>query len=344
MIYFKDTTDFSIDGPCAVTLGKFDGLHLGHRKLMHRILEAIPGKGVVFALNARKDSLLLTPEEEYELVHKMGMYALIDCPFVPEISGMDPATFIDRILIGRLHAAYVAVGTDFRFGHRRAGDAQFLKSYAQARGVKVDIIEKECWQGREISSTYIREALAAGNMELVTALQGRAYSVSGTIVHGRHIGTTLGMPTANIIPDPAKVLPPDGVYYSVSIVEGRSPGEAYRMSGVSNIGFKPTIGERFRGIETYLFKENEELYGRKIVTYLLHYARGEVRFDGLEALKEQIRRDISQGREYFDEQGIVEREPVAADPGRTDGGSGGASSGLCAAEGGTEGSCTGESC
>ena len=344
MIYFKDTTEFSIEGPCAVTLGKFDGLHMGHQKLMRQILKTMPDRSVVFAFNARKDSLLLTGQEQYDLLDGMGMYALIDCPFVPEISGMDPATFIDRILVGRLHAEYIAVGTDFRFGHNRAGDAKFLQTYGQTRGIRVDIIKKECWQGREISSTYVREALGNGQMELAEHLLGRPYSVSGTIVHGRHIGTGMGMPTANIIPDPSKMLPPDGVYYSVSVLDPETDRSPQYLAGVSNIGFKPTIGERFRGIETYLFEENEELYGRKIVTQLRHYARGEIRFDGLDALKKQISRDISLGREYFGEQGIMERQPVVSDPGRVGGRRGSAASGLYQGERSPEGTCAGKGC
>lgn len=145
MIYFHGTTDFRLDGKSAVTLGKFDGVHRGHQKLMLKILDK-KHEGLlstVFAINGREKYLILTREEQRELLENMGADVLIDCPFVPEIYTMTPEEFVQGILINRLHAAYIAVGTDFHFGHNRAGSAQFLKENEERFGFQVDIVEKE---------------------------------------------------------------------------------------------------------------------------------------------------------------------------------------------------------
>ena len=311
MIYFRDTTDFYMAGPTAVTLGKFDGLHLGHQKLLRQILEVSRGRtsSVVFTLNPRQEALLLTDQEQKEILDRMGVDCMIKCPFVPEISGMSPREFIEKVLIGSLHAACVVVGTDFRFGYKRAGDAAFLKACEAKYGLKVYVIEKEKYKGREISSTYVREALAEGDIPLVNTLMGRPYTLEGTVIHGRHLGTKLGMPTANIVPDPAKLLPPNGVYYSMTSLEEEdaqghktvTEGQSIWHPGLTNIGIKPTVGSRYVGAETYLYDGNQELYSRQIRVRLLHYERPEVKFASIDELKLQIERDVSRGREYFRE-------------------------------------------
>ena len=296
MIYFHGTTDFQMACPTAVTLGKFDGIHRGHQKLLRQILsrQEKGEQSVAFILNARKGSLLLTDEEQREFLERFGLDCVVRCPFIPEISGMSPAEFIDEILIRRLHAGSVTVGTDFRFGYRRAGDAEFLRSYGAGKGLEVFVLEKELYNGREISSTYIREALSQGDMELARELLGRPYSVNGTIIHGRAFGRTLGMPTANLVAADEKLLPPNGVYFSQM-----RTGEKVRNS-ITNIGYKPTVGGTFRGVETYLYDTNENLYGEQAVVSLLHFKRKEVRFDSIEALKQQIASDIEAGRTYFE--------------------------------------------
>lgn len=297
MIYFQGTTDFRLESPCAVTLGKFDGVHKGHQKLMQRIKDHEKNGVIscVFTLNPREEELILTQEEQRNVIASLGISALIKCPFVPEISSMHPDAFVREVLQKRLHAVYVAVGSDFRFGFRREGSASFLKENEDRYGFAVDVIEKECYQGREISSTYIREAMNDGNMELAQILLGRPFQVEGTIIHGRHLGTRMGMPTVNIIPPPSKLLPPNGVYESTSLVDGIW----YR--GVTNIGVKPTVKASFRGVETFLFDCSQDLYGKDIHTCLHHFERPEIRFESIDALKEQIQTDILRGREYFSE-------------------------------------------
>ncbi|MDD2958226.1 MAG: bifunctional riboflavin kinase/FAD synthetase [Lachnospiraceae bacterium] len=297
MEYFHGRTDFYREGPTAVTMGKFDGVHLGHQKLIRHIkkLENDVIHSVVFALKVNKEELLLTEEEQKRIIEQLGVSCLIDCPFLPEISSMEPERFVSEILVDRLHAAYITVGKDFRFGYQKKGDALFLKQLQEKYGFQVDILEKEQFGDRDISSTYIRECLTGADMETAAKLLGRPYQVSGEVLHGRKIGRTLGMPTVNLIPPAEKLLPPNGVYATRTWIDQVS------YPGITNIGYKPTVGEKFKGVETYLFDLDQDLYGKHIVTEFYRFERPEQKFSSLEALKEQMHRDISFGKEYFSE-------------------------------------------
>jgi len=295
MKYFCNTTDFHSDGSTAVTLGKFDGLHRGHQKLIEEIISLGSEKiqTAVFALASDERPYLLSPEEKKERLEGYNIDYLIRCPFVPEILGMEPETFVKEVLEKRLHAKYIVVGTDFRFGHNRKGDAHFLKMLEKAYNMKVIIVEKECYNGREISSTYVKEALAQGKMELVNELLGYEYPVSGVVQHGKKLGRRLGMPTVNLIPESGKLLPPCGVYYS----DVYSGGNQYR--GVTNIGYKPTVDGSFLGVETYLYDFHQDIYGKEATVCLRHFERPEQKFASIEALKQQMQKDILSGKEYF---------------------------------------------
>lgn len=295
MILFRDTLDFHTEGPCAVTLGKFDGVHLGHQKLL-KVVSGLKEKGekaVAFTLNPRTEDLILTEREQSVVMEQMGMDYLIRCPFVPAVSGMTPEEFAQRVLVEQLHAESVVVGADFRFGHDRAGDAAWLKVHEKDYGFTVYVIEKETRHGRDISSTYIREALREGDMELAAELMGRPFSVHEKVVRGHGLGKKIEIPTANILPPRGKCLPPDGVYVSQLCVNGEC------LRGMTNIGFKPTVDGSFRGIETNLLDEARELYDCEVEVRLLKFLRPEMRFDGVDALVRQIRRDEQAALAYF---------------------------------------------
>lgn len=297
MKYIEGLMDYTMDRSTAVTLGKFDGVHLGHQKLIRKIcekkeqgLESV----VVTIWPDPRAKALLTKGEKKELLRSMGVSWWIDCPFLPEISHMEPETFIREILVKRLRAGYVAVGTDFRFGYQRKGDWKLLRRLQEEMGYELEVVEKETLRNRVISSTYIREELEQGNMQLVAELLGYPYTVRGEVLHGRRIGRTLGMPTTNLIPSAGKLLPPNGVYASKTLI-----GETY-FQGVTNIGYKPTVGEYFRGVETYLFDFDQDLYGQEIAVQLHSFERPEQKFDTMDRLKEQMHRDILFAREYFE--------------------------------------------
>ncbi len=294
MDYIHDSLDFHTKGPSAVMLGKFDGLHLGHQKLLREILRLQKEGfyGIVFSI-APDRPMLLTPEEKFRALKRSGVDCLISCPFVPEILTMEPETFVATVLRDRLEAKYVVVGSDFRFGYRRSGDVHLLDALQEKYGYRLLVIPKECYEGREISSSYIREALKDGQMELIEKLMGEYYPVEGKVQHGRKLGSSIGIPTINLIPEECKLLPPPGVYFS----EVR--GEKFCCPGVSNIGYKPTVDGSFLGVETYLYGVSGDLYGCGVRVSVRSFLRPEQKFDSVEELKAQMERDILSGKEYF---------------------------------------------
>ena len=302
MKIIKDTLDFSISEISAVTLGKFDGIHKGHQKLMRMILEKRKQglKSVVFTFGQMPGTVLcgkgrtiLTGAERRKHLEGLGIDYMVECPFVPEIIQMEPETFVEKILVGQLHAKYIAVGPDFRFGHNRRGSVKLLKQLAPVFGYEVEVFEKECLEDKVISSTYVRYMLQNGEMETVEKLLGYPYYVSGTVVHGHAIGRKLGIPTLNLIPDDEKMLPPNGVYLTKTVF-----GQEEHL-GITNVGVKPTIsGEELKGIETHLFDYEGDLYGREVTVVFYAFERPERRFESLEDLKKQLREDVVWGKQH----------------------------------------------
>lgn len=296
MEIFKNTTEFQIEEPTAISLGKFDGLHQGHQLLVDRILKKKKEglASLIFTFDFGERPVLTLKEERRELLRREHVDYLVECPFVPALSHMEPEDFVQEVLKKRLHAKYLAVGTDFRFGYQRKGDYHLLQEMSESCGFQVEVVDKACWRGREISSTFIREELEQGHMELVNQLLGYAYSVTGEVLHGRQIGRTLGMPTTNLLPKEQKLLPPNGVYATRTVIAGEV------FEGITNIGYKPTVGgESRKGVETYLFDLDRNLYGEIIQVQFYGYERPERKFPALEALKAQIEADVAWGKEYF---------------------------------------------
>lgn len=296
MEIFKNTTEFQIEEPTAISLGKFDGLHQGHQLLVDRVLKKKKEglASLIFTFDFGERPVLTLKEERRELLRREHVDYLVECPFVPALSRMEPEDFVQEVLKKRLHAKYLAVGTDFRFGYQRKGDYHLLQEMSESCGFQVEVVDKACWRGREISSTFIREELEQGHMELVNQLLGYAYSVTGEVLHGRQIGRTLGMPTTNLLPKEQKLLPPNGVYATRTVIAGEV------FEGITNIGYKPTVGgESRKGVETYLFDLDRNLYGEIIQVQFYGYERPERKFPALEALKAQIESDVAWGKEYF---------------------------------------------
>ncbi len=296
MKIISGTTDFYIDKPTAVSLGKFDGLHLGHQLLLKRVLDR-KSEGLaslIFTFDFGSRPVLMLPEERRKMLCEKKTDYLLECPFVPEISRMPPEVFVREILVKRLHVKYIAAGTDFRFGCQRKGDYRLLKRLGRECGFEAEEVEKACYGGKEISSTFIREELESGHMELVGQLLGYAYSVTGEVLHGRKIGRSLGLPTVNLLPEQCKLLPPNGVYATRTHVGGEV------FDGITNVGYKPTVGaEARKGVETYLFDLDQDLYGERITVCFYGYERPEQKFSSLLELKARIEKDVEWGREYF---------------------------------------------
>ena len=298
MRIIEGTTEFQVQEETAISIGKFDGLHQGHQLLVERIVKKKQEglKALIFTFDFGDRPVLLLPEERREMLRKWGVDYLLECPFVESISHMEAEEFVRKILVERLHVRYLAVGTDFRFGCQRRGDYRLLQRLSAECGYEVEVVEKACWQGEEISSSRIRRELEQGRMELVNQLLGYAYSVTGEVLHGRKIGRTLGMPTTNIVPSVRKLLPPNGVYATRTVIAGEL------FEGITNIGYKPTVGaETWKGVETYLFDLDRNLYGEVLTVRFYGYERPERKFDSLEELKNRIGQDVEWGRTYFGE-------------------------------------------
>lgn len=305
MRYTTGTCEFSSDTPCVITLGKFDGLHRGHKKLLERVVD-IAGErkltSVMFTFEVSPYTLtrddrhrvLLTNDERCKMLEQTDLDWLIECPFDEHMMRMEAEEFVRELLVKRLKAACLVIGPDFRFGHNRAGDAQLLKRMGREYGFSVEVLSKEMYGDREISSTLIRECILQGEMEKAADMLGYPYFFYGKIVRGRQIGRTLGLPTTNLRADENKVLPPFGVYATRSSIGDMEFG------GVTNIGVKPTVLEKFVGIETHLFSCNLNLYGDMQKVELMHFQRPERKFASLEALKRQILADGKDARSVLE--------------------------------------------
>ena len=301
------TREFQIEEPTAVTIGKFDGRHKGHQKLLREMLcfkERQGLKAAVFTfdmapsgvMRGQIQTVITTNQERRNKMAKVGIDYLVEYPFDQETAHMQPEDFVSEVLVRQMHAKAVVVGTDCSFGNKGKGNVQLLKEMPKSCGFEAVIIEKEQDDHRDISSTYVREELDLGNIEKANELLGEPYAIHGVVVHGNHIGgTVLGFPTANILPPPEKHLPPFGVYVSQVLVDGR----LYR--GVTNIGKKPTIaGESPVGVETFIMGLEENLYGKEIEVQLLNFERPEQKFASLKELKERIEKDKEYAAAYFE--------------------------------------------
>lgn len=312
MEIIQNTTDFYIEEETAVAIGKFDGCHRGHQKLLGYLRQQQEKglKSVVFtfvpspAAFFSRDSIreLSTLEEKRHIFERAGVDYLIEYPFYQEIADMEPETYIKEVLIHRIRAKCVVAGEDVSYGKHGAGDYRLLQKMAPEYGYQVVLVEKVLYEGKEISSTYVREEVGKGNMELVTKLLGMPYHVSGEIIHGRKLGRTIGMPTVNLLPSQDKLLPPKGVYYSYVYLHSRAGDQPYdgkRLAAITNIGTKPTVDQRsVMGVESYIYDFDGDVYGDNMEVYLLKYKRPEMRFDGVDALKAQMAADIAEGRAF----------------------------------------------
>lgn len=300
MEYLNGTKEFQFHNT-VVSLGKFDGVHIGHRKLIDAMM-SFKKKGlrtVVFSFSMNPGSffskngetVIYSGEEKKLCLEELGVDALIVYPFTKETAEMEAADFVGSILTRQLNAKVIVAGKDFRFGHNRTGDVALLSELSEQYGYETRIFDKVKLDRRPVSSSAIREVLLDGRLEEANRMLGQPYFIYGEVIHGNELGRTLGMPTANLIPAADKLLPPRGVYLS------RVSFNHENHQGITNIGYKPTVGgELGIGAETYLYDYSGNLYGKNIKVELYKFIRGERKFDSLEDLKSQMHRDMERGR------------------------------------------------
>ena len=306
MIIIDDINSFEYMGHMAVTIGKFDGFHLGHDEIVRRIL-SYKDKGLdicvvtfreppLSVLLGDSDTRVLTTNTEKKIIfEEMGFDYYIELPFDDSIRCLKPRKFVDSILMKKLNMKACVLGDDLRFGYMGEGDAGLLKKLGLENDFAVEVIDKVTVDGVVVSSTNIRRLILEGNMELAGKYLKVPYHLYGQVVHGNKIGRTICMPTINLIPDKDKLLPPFGVYIS----ESEYNGVTYRS--ITNIGCKPTIsGDKPEvSAETYLFDFDQQTYGDYISVSLLKFVRSEKKFDSIDELKAQMEKDVKIAEEYY---------------------------------------------
>ena len=278
----------------AVTMGKFDGLHRGHQKLVDKIRSYASDEcdSVLCAFDMHRDAIMTNRERREHLEGKIDW--LIDCPFTETLRNMEAEDFIRDILCAGLNAAHIVVGRDFVFGHNKRGSVEMPERYAPRYGYTVDVVEKERYGDMIISSTYIRDALAQGDVRLAEQLLGYPYELTGPVRHGKQLGRTLGFPTMNVEPEAQKILPRYGVYACRVKIDG----EWY--NGVGNAGVKPTVtDERRRLFEVYVYGYEGDAYGKEVTVRFCGFERPEVKFGSVEELREQVMKDMQYGIDFF---------------------------------------------
>ena len=272
-----------------ITIGKFDGFHLGHRLLLKQLAktEYKDYNRVVVSLYFGNKRILST-EENDAFLEGTDIDFLDVIPFDDRIKAVSCEDFIRDYIIDRYDASYIVVGEDFRFGAGRKGYVETLREAGKLHGFKVISIPKLMIKGDMVSSTLIRNCLSEGSVDKVATLLGEPYGFSGTVGHGIILGRTLGFPTANLYPSDDKLLPRFGVYASEAVIEGVT------YKGITNIGIRPTVdGEESPDVEMYIFDFDRDIYDKSIRIDLKSFIREEKHFSSLDELKEQMSRDIT---------------------------------------------------
>lgn len=313
MIVFRDPAEVPAGfGPSVVAIGKFDGVHSGHRAVIDRARVAAMDDGarVVAVTFDRNPLALLRPDrcpeplvsvdQKIALLAEAGVDAVLVLRFDEELAALAPEEFAQRILVDALHAVCVMVGVDFRFGRGGAGDPAFLTTFGETHGFTVDVVGDVQGGGRRVSSTWVREMLAAGQVEDAARLLGRPHAVRAEVVHGLKRGRELGYPTANLSTDAEGFIPADGVYAGWLIDEGTDAGRvrATRYPAAVSVGTNPTFDDvPRRQVEAYVLDETGlDLYGHTVQVQFTARIRGMVRFEGIEALIERMDADVAEVR------------------------------------------------
>ena len=293
-------------GRSVVTVGVFDGVHRGHQQLVSRAVTRAHERGLASVLvtfdphpselvrPGSHPARLTTLRRRAELVSELGVDAFCVLPFTAELSRTEPAEFAHAVLVERLHAAVVVVGKNFTFGHRAAGDVALLTRLGERFGFGVEGVELITDDGLAFSSTYIRACIDAGDVAAATAALGRPHRIEGVVVHGDRRGRSLGFPTANVATEPFSALPADGVYAGRFVIAERL------LPAAVSVGTNPTFSGRVRTVEAYVLDVDEDFYGHPVAVDFEHRLRGQERFDGVDALVQQMKRDVARARELLD--------------------------------------------
>lgn len=283
-----------------VTIGKFDGIHKGHEKLLETLKVHANGRPKVVLtfesapvefLEDKPAKTIMTEQEKQLLMEEQGVDVYIRMPLTKEFLSLSPEAFVNDILKEKLGATTIVCGTDFCFGAKAKGNVDFLKALQKTYDFNVVVVEKEQYNQKDISSSEIREKIAKGDMRTVNMLLDHPYRIIGKVTEGKQLGRTMKIPTANIIPDETKLLPPNGVYRTIVVVGEES------YHAITNVGVNPTVenGNQIK-VETHIIDFKEYIYHETIEVQFYDFVRAERQFDSLEELQDQIKKDIESCR------------------------------------------------
>jgi riboflavin kinase/FMN adenylyltransferase len=294
-------------GPCVLTIGNFDGVHFGHRRILKQVVALAAERGWQSAVLTfdphptkvvapdRTPVLLTAPAHRAELMEEEGIAEVLILPFTEEIARLAPEDFVKQLLVDRLGVRAVLVGDNFRFGYRQSGNTQMLAGLGQRLGFETVIVPAVNWRGRMVSSSGIRALLKSGRVSLAARMLEHPYSLDGAVVEGRGVGSKQTVPTLNLAPD-AGLIPASGVYVTraYDLADGR------QWNAITNIGYRPTFGASDQlSIETFLLDPFSGGTPERLRVEFLWRVREERKFDSPAALKEQILRDVSMAQRYF---------------------------------------------
>lgn len=300
---------------CVLTIGNFDGVHLGHQAVLRQVITKAQSLGLpamvmtfepqpleLFAAD-NAPARLTRFRDKYIQLKKTGIERLLCVNFNAQFANMSAEDFVSRLLVEQLGVKFLVVGDDFCFGKGRRGNFEMLEAAGREFGFVVVSTQSFCMLEQRVSSTAIRHALVNDQLPLAASMLGRSYSISGRVSHGRKLGRTIGFPTANV-PLKRRVSPVSGVYaVEVFGVDGAP------LPGVANVGHRPTVNGVRQQLEVHLFDFQSDLYGCQIEVVLHHKLRNEIKFESFDALKAQIERDAQTARVWLSERNNVQLRP-----------------------------------
>ncbi|PLK43775.1 bifunctional riboflavin kinase/FAD synthetase [Emticicia sp. TH156] len=303
MKVYYNLSDFTPLANAVVTSGTFDGVHLGHQKILQILRESTAASGgesvvltfwphprMVVSQDSQGLKLLSTIDEKIELLEQQGVNHLLIVPFTREFSELSSEEYVQNILLDTIGTKKLVIGYDHRFGRNREGGFEYLEAHARRFGLELEEIPRQEIDNLVISSTQIRESLQNGQIKAANELLGRPYTFSGIVVKGRQLGRTIGFPTANVqVAESYKLIPANGVYAVKALVRGQW------LNGIMNIGNRPTVDGIGRTQEVYILDFSDDIYGENITVELVDYIRPERKFNGLDELKSQITKDKETG-------------------------------------------------
>lgn len=300
------TAEFKSNSQSVITIGTFDGVHVGHRAIIKRLVSSAKEEGLVSVVLTffphprmvlQKDSeikLINTLAEKKQLLQEIGLDYFVVEPFTYEFSRLTALQYVRDILVGQLKAKKIIIGYDHRFGRNRNADIQDLKKYGVEFGFEVEEISAQQLNEVSVSSTKIRKALAKGAIDTANTYLGYPFSITGTVTKGKALGRTIGYPTANLhVSQTYKLIPKNGVYVVKALIDNTL------TYGITSIGTNPTVGGTAKSIETFFLDTNTDLYNKQLQLQFLQHIREEATFKDLEDLKKAIQKDEAFARDYI---------------------------------------------